>query len=356
MEIFIFIILGIVCGATISFLALHPKLKIANKENLAIQQMNEKLQKDNEGLLIENDSLTSKRNKLLMDNVEAEKALKQVEILVSQKKEEQAQLHGSIEAISRNIEDMQIQAEKHADDIYKNAMLVMQDSFERQAEAEAKKFQDLVALYNKEYGVTVKEATDALNSLLGTKKERIEILKTQCEDLESKISLAIAANKREQEIRDNTSFYTIGLSDIDIQEVKRIKEVIPYLRNGRPISKAIWECYYRNATNELLNRVIGTGTHSGIYKITCLLDKKVYIGQARDLRDRWTTHIKCGLGIDTTNAQLYKAMIKNGVENFTFEVVEECAAADLNKQEKYWIEYFHAQEWGYNQTAGGSRS
>lgn len=52
--------------------------------------MNEKLQKDNEGLLIENDSLTSKRNKLLMDNVEAEKALKQVEILVSQKKEEQA--------------------------------------------------------------------------------------------------------------------------------------------------------------------------------------------------------------------------------------------------------------------------
>lgn len=37
MEIFIFIILGIVCGATISFLALHPKLKIANKENLAIQ-------------------------------------------------------------------------------------------------------------------------------------------------------------------------------------------------------------------------------------------------------------------------------------------------------------------------------
>jgi hypothetical protein len=33
-------------------------------------------------------------------------------------------------------------------------------------------------------------------------------------------------------------------------------------------------------------------------------------------------------------------MLKHGVENFSFEVIEECNAEELNKQEKYWIEYF----------------
>ena len=130
------------------------------------------------------------------------------------------------------------------------------------------------------------------------------------------------------------------------------------MRNGRPIAKAIWECYYRNATTDLLGRVVGAGTQTGIYKITCLLDNKIYIGQARDLRDRLTTHIKCGLGIDTPNNKLYAAMLKLGVENFSFEVIEKCPAADLNKQEKYWIEFYNCcvidnREGGYNLTHGG---
>lgn len=37
-----------------------------------------------------------------------------------------------------------------------------------------------------------------------------------------------------------------------------------------------------------------------------------------------------------------------GVENFSFEVIEECARADLNKQEDYWQEFFGAKEFGYS--------
>jgi hypothetical protein len=39
------------------------------------------------------------------------------------------------------------------------------------------------------------------------------------------------------------------------------------------------------------------------------LDNKTYIGQARDIGDRWKTHIKCGLGIDTPANKLYTAML-----------------------------------------------
>jgi len=43
-----------------------------------------------------------------------------------------------------------------------------------------------------------------------------------------------------------------------------------------------------------------------------------------------------------------------GVENFSFEILEECAENKLNEKEKYWIEYFHGQEFGYNATAGNN--
>lgn len=40
----------------------------------------------------------------------------------------------------------------------------------------------------------------------------------------------------------------------------------------------IWEGYYRDLTTELLNRIIDNNQNIGIYKITNLIDKKVYIG------------------------------------------------------------------------------
>lgn len=41
-------------------------------------------------------------------------------------------------------------------------------------------------------------------------------------------------------------------------------------------------------------------------------------------------------------------MLSFGVENFTFEVIEECQAVQLNEREQYWQEYFKAKEFGYS--------
>ena len=47
-------------------------------------------------------------------------------------------------------------------------------------------------------------------------------------------------------------------------------------------------------------------------------------------------------------------MIATGIENFTFEVMEECSSENLNNQEQYWINYFQSQLYGYNVTKGGA--
>jgi hypothetical protein len=44
------------------------------------------------------------------------------------------------------------------------------------------------------------------------------------------------------------------------------------------------------------------------------------------LIERWRQHIKRGIGAETpTRNKLYPAMLAIGVENFTFEVIEECS-------------------------------
>jgi hypothetical protein len=58
------------------------------------------------------------------------------------------------------------------------------------------------------------------------------------------------------------------------------------------------------------------------------------------LADRLKDHIKYGLGIDTPSNILYAAMMSDGVENFSFEIVEECSRAELNEKEAYWINFY----------------
>ena len=41
-------------------------------------------------------------------------------------------------------------------------------------------------------------------------------------------------------------------------------------------------------------------------------------------------------------------MIENGVENFSFELIEGCPREKLNEREDYWQEFFKAKEFGYS--------
>jgi hypothetical protein len=49
-------------------------------------------------------------------------------------------------------------------------------------------------------------------------------------------------------------------------------------------------------------------------------------------------------------------MRKYGLENFSFEIIEECSKEDLDSRERYWIKKFDSYYNGYNQTSGGQNS
>ena len=63
-----------------------------------------------------------------------------------------------------------------------------------------------------------------------------------------------------------------------------------------------------------------------IYKITNIINNKSYIGQTiKTAEERWKEHKAHAFGShpNDQNKTLYKAIRKYGVENFTFEVLQD---------------------------------
>lgn len=93
----------------------------------------------------------------------------------------------------------------------------------------------------------------------------------------------------------------------------------------------------------------------GIYKITNLINNKCYIGQSIHIEKRFAQHkspyeIECN-----SDKPLYQAFKKYGIENFSFEILEECTQDELNDKEKFYIEKYQSliHQNGYNIRSGG---
>ena len=155
--------------------------------------------------------------------------------------------------------------------------------------------------------------------------------------LRSTVNAAVEAAKRAEELKTQKDFYRICLSEKDVEEIKALRSIVPYLRDQEPLNKVIWKVYYEKPTTDLIGRVVGDGIKSGIYKITNIDNQMCYVGQCVSFSDRWKQHIKRGLGADTpTRNKLYPAMMAIGPENFTFEIIEECPKDKLDEREMYW--------------------
>ena len=217
------------------------------------------------------------------------------------------------------------------------------------AESMSMKYQEAEEHAKKEYEELIASYANDLAELIHAKQIELDKVNDLLETVTTNVELAVAANKRAEEIKQQQDFYKLNLSLLDMEEIKKLKSIIPYLRDSEPLNKVIWKVYYEKPYTDLVGRVVGSKVKTGIYKITNQENQMCYVGQAVNIADRWKQHIKRGLGAETpTKNKLYPAMAEFGVENFTFEIIEECDKAKLNDREDYWQEYFKAKEFGYS--------
>ena len=90
----------------------------------------------------------------------------------------------------------------------------------------------------------------------------------------------------------------------------------------------------------------------GIYAITHKETGKQYIGQSIDCFERWKQHQTPKKG----SSGIKGAIMKHGVDQFVFEVVEECKKDLLNEREIFYIKERETMApLGYNLTSGGGQ-
>lgn len=93
-----------------------------------------------------------------------------------------------------------------------------------------------------------------------------------------------------------------------------------------------------------------------IYKITNLINSKIYIGQTNNIKKRWRDHKKTA---KNPKFPISCAIQKYGINNFKIEIIEECASREeLNIKEEELIKLFNSTDSniGYNIRPGGAGS
>lgn len=195
-----------------------------------------------------------------------------------------------------------------------------------------------------------KEEIDEANLITQVALNKINGQVDDCQKLYASLISSYQIANEESDARRHVQISLTTREDIDFM----LNYVSSRLKNPTIISKLIWSEYFQKPTNDMLDFVLPSRDCAGIYKITNDETKEAYIGRSVSVRKRLTDHIKSALGIDTIADQhVHQVMREKGIWNFTFELIEECPREKLNEREKYYIEFFHTDQYGYNQKAGG---
>lgn len=321
MEVFLFIIICLL------FIALFYCIKQNKqyKEKLNKHQIkNAQIEEDNQKLFKENEQLFTK--KTILENEAEELAARRDE------------LTNSINNLTKAQDTILETTKARNEEAIMNQMIQLEQRFQGKKE----ELDESLELMKDSYFKVQSKLNKELN---GVQQELDKIKATR--------AAAIQAQVREKEIEQQSSFYCLQITDSDIADIQKLNNIKKTLNKPRVLSMLIWQTWFQKPLKSLAANILGTSTITGIYKITNIVTKECYIGQAVDVATRWNEHAKCGLGIDTpAGNKLYAAMQEYGLESFSWELLEQCSREELNEKERYYIDLYDTVNYGYNSTKG----
>lgn len=313
-------------------------IKIKQLEQNELAQLIENLKDSRNQQIVVFEREQAKLEVLNQQQDDAMKRLKTTEeALETKQQSEQLLLRKAFEQYADNLDLEAANKEREYDELLKRLMQIYDENqmiLANQAEAQQEELKLLFSRRRAELAI------------------ELEIIQQELDKIRATKAAAMEAQRREQEIKEQATFYTLQLSDADKTDIAYLRSIEHNLREPRPLRMLIWTTFYRDKANDLAARVGAVGA-CGIYKLTHIESGISYIGQARNIKDRWVEHIKCSLGIDTpVTSQLYAFTREKGIENFTFEVLEICSQAELNEKERTYIDMYQTKDFGLNKTKG----
>ena len=263
-----------------------------------------------------------------------------------------SKLHNELSDIQNTIINLQKeknQLQQNLEHAIQNKQIELKNKYQQIETTAQQAYNNYISVLDQYYTNKENEVTTKVNMI----QEQRASAQAQLNQIQQAVEAASAARLVEQEENNKWLFYSLDLTNEQLNDILELTQFKNRLNDPSLIGKIIWSAFVLRATNNLCNRVLGTDKKCGIYKITNRETKEVYIGQSLAIADRWKAHIKCGLGIDApvTN-RLYQKMQQYGVWTFTFELLEQCSKDKLNEREKFWIDFYQSDKIGLNSKGG----
>ena len=184
-------------------------------------------------------------------------------------------------------------------------------------------------------------------------RAQIEILTKEIAEYSAKQTAINEAILRQRALEEQQDFYRVCLGPEAANDVEILKEARRNLKKPEIIDKIIYDNYIAKPVLEMIKRVLQNTTCSGIYKITCIKTGEIYIGKSVDVKSRIQQHCKSAFNCGTiAHSLLHTKMKQYGIENFTFELVEQVPKEQLSEREKFYIDFYKTKETGLNERNG----
>ena len=306
---------------------------ILNREKI---KLNEKFQKEEERLVKNYEELEAKlaaRAKGIQDNyAEKEKWLKW----------DLDKLKNDKETLDRHICELKDFGQRQVDEKIKDYEQLRLTQINHSLELEEKRKQELLQRQLDDFIASAAETKKSVN-------DEIEELRSLLEDYKSKRDLINQAIVHEKEIHEQQDFYRIVLNESDKEDIQLLNTIEMRLHSREALYKLIYDVFYKKPLNDMINRVLQGKEFCGIYRITNLKTNESYIGKSTNIKTRWQNHCKTAIGLDgMARTKIHSAMKEYGIDNFSFEVLEKCTKENYSEREKYWINFYETNVYGYN--------
>ena len=191
-----------------------------------------------------------------------------------------AEVRGLEERKESIIETLEKEAQESGK-IFKDQQLkIAEEQIEKAKNEMQANFEEASEQAKQEYLNVITDLLSNIQEQYLVSKEELEIALNKLNEAQAKANAAVEVNKRAELDRQQKDFYRLQLSDLDLEEIKKIRSIEPYLRQKEPLNKVVWKVYYEKPYTDLIGRVVGPGRHTGIYKITNIENGMCYIGQA----------------------------------------------------------------------------
>ena len=203
-----------------------------------------------------------------------------------------------------------------------------------------------------QYEFKQKQFEDDFNALSEYYQEELGAIKEELGEYAAKREAVHKAILRERELEEKEDFYRIMIRDTDARDIETLRSIESHLFNKEVLNKLIYETFIKRPLLEMEKRVLG-GRIGGIYKITYIKTGEAYIGRSVDIANRWKEHCLSSLNIGTiAHSTFHNVLADKGLQNFTWEVLEEVDKEKQSSREKYWIDFYQTDK-QLNQKAGG---